>query len=73
IALLCALVTAVGMMFQIPEAAISCYLVIFLMKPDAVVNIVTGFGFLILLPGLIAFLVWLINLTNGSTMHIMAA
>ncbi|MGT0150594.1 hypothetical protein ACT691_18920 [Vibrio metschnikovii] len=43
------------------------------MKPDAVVNIVTGFGFLILLPGLIAFLVWLINLTNGSTMHIMAA
>ncbi|MGL6056101.1 MAG: FUSC family protein, partial [Vibrio metschnikovii] len=73
IALLCALVTGVGMMFQIPEAAISCYLVIFLMKPDAVVNIVTGFGFLILLPGLIAFLVWLINLTNGSTMHIMAA
>lgn len=73
IALLCALVTGVGMMFQIPEAAISCYLVIFLMKPDTVVNIVTGFGFLILLPGLIAFLVWLINLTNGSTMHIMAA
>lgn len=71
IALLCALVTGVGMVFEIPEAAISCYLVIFLMKPDAVVNIGTGIGFLVLLPGLIAFLVWIINLTNGSTMHIM--
>lgn len=73
IALLCALVTCAGMMFEIPEAAISCYLVIFLMKPDAVVNIVTGFGFLLLLPGLIAFLVWIINLTSGSTVYIMAA
>ncbi|MCE9786452.1 FUSC family protein [Shewanella chilikensis] len=61
------------MMFKIPEAAISCYLVIFLMKPDAVVNIGTGVGLLVLLPGLITFLVWLINLTNGSTIHIMAA
>ncbi|SDX32876.1 FUSC family protein [Thiocapsa roseopersicina] len=73
IALLCALVTGAAMMFEIPEAAISCYLVIFLMKPDAVVNIGTGIGFLVLLPGLIAFLVWIVNLTSGSTMHIMAA
>jgi len=35
IALLCALVTASAMLYQIPEAAISCYLVIFLMRPDA--------------------------------------
>ena len=73
VALLCALVTAVGMMFEIPEAAISCYLIIYLIKPDAVVNIGTGIGFLVLLPGLIAFLVWIINLTSGSTAHIMAA
>jgi multidrug resistance protein MdtO len=73
IALLCALVAGAAMMFEIPEAAISCYLVIFLMKPDAVVNIGTGLGFLVLLPGLIAFLVWIVNLTSGSTMHIMAA
>ena len=73
VALLCALVTGAGMMFHIPEAAISCYLVIFLMKPDAVVNTGTGIGFLILLPGLIALLVWIINLTSGSTAHIMAA
>ena len=73
VALLCALVTAVGMMFEIPEAAISCYLIIYLIKPDALVNIGTGIGFLLLLPGLIAFLVWIINLTSGSTAHIMAA
>ena len=73
VALLCALVTGAAMMFEIPEAAISCYLIIFLMKPDAVVNIGTGIGFLVLLPGLIAFLVWIVNLTSGSTLHIMAA
>lgn len=73
IALLCALVTGAGMMYEIPEAAISCYLIIFLMKPDAVVNIGTGIGLLVLLPGLIAFLVWVVNLTSGSTLHIMAA
>ncbi|MBK1643882.1 hypothetical protein CKO25_04230 [Thiocapsa imhoffii] len=73
VALLCALVTGAAMLYEIPEAAISCYLVIFLMKPDAVVNIGTGIGFLLLLPGLVAFLVWIVNLTSGSTMHIMAA
>lgn len=73
VALLCALVTGAGMLFSVPEVAISCYLVIYLMKPDAVVNIGTGIGFLVLLPGLVAFLVWIVNLTNGSTMHIMAA
>ena len=73
VALLCSLVTAASMMLEVPEAAISCYLIIFLMKPDAVVNIGTGIGFLVLLPGLIAFLVWVVNLTSGSTLHIMAA
>lgn len=73
VALLCALVVGAGMMFEIPEVAISCYLVIYLMKPDATVNIGTGIGFLVLLPGLVAFLVWIVNLTSGSTMHIMAA
>ena len=73
VALLCALVTAASMMFEVPEAAISCYLIIFLMKPDAVVSVGTGIGFLILLPGLIAFLVWIVNLTSGSTLHIMVA
>jgi multidrug resistance protein MdtO len=73
VALLCALVTAVGMMYHVPEVAISCYLIIYLIKPDAVVNIATGLGFLLLLPGLIALLAWIINITQGSTGHIMLA
>ncbi|MGD9888182.1 MAG: FUSC family protein [Halothiobacillaceae bacterium] len=73
VALLCALVTAVGMMYHVPEVAISCYLIIYLIKPDAVANIATGLGFLLLLPGLIALLAWIINITQGSTGHIMLA
>lgn len=73
VALLCALVSAAAMMYEVPEAAISCYLILFLTKPDAVVNIGTGAGFLVLLIGVVAFLVWIVNLTIGSTMHIMIA
>ena len=73
VALLCAIVTGACMMYEIPEAAISCYLVIYLMKPDAVVNIGVGVGFLVLLFGVVAGIVWIVNLTIGSTMHIMAA
>ena len=35
IALICSIVTATAMLYKIPEAAISCYLVIFLMRQDA--------------------------------------
>lgn len=73
VALLCALVTGVGMLFHIPEVAISCYLVIFLIKPDAVANIATGIGFLVILPGIIALMSWITTLTSGSTLHIMIA
>lgn len=34
VALLCALVAGVAMMHKIPESAISCYLIIFLMRPN---------------------------------------
>lgn len=73
VALLCALVAGVAMMYKVPLAAISCYLVIFLIKPDAFTNIVTGIVFLVALPGLIALLAWIINTTSGSTAHIMLA
>ena len=66
IALLCALVCAVSMLYQIPEAAISCYLVIFLMKPDAVQNIGTALGLIVLVTLVVAFVVLLINLTIES-------
>jgi hypothetical protein len=73
IALLCAIVVAFCMMHEIPEAAISCYLVIYLTKPDAIVNVGTGAGFFLGLFGVVALLVWIVNLVIGSTMHIMAA
>lgn len=72
IALLCAIVVAFCMMYEIPEGAISCYLVIYLTKPDAVVNIGTGVGFFLGLFGVVALLVWIVNLVIGSTMHVMA-
>lgn len=73
IALLCAIVVAFCMMHRIPEAAISCYLVMYLTKPDAIVNVGTGAGFFLGLFGVVALLVWIVNLVIGSTMHIMAA
>lgn len=73
IALLCAIVVAFCMMHEIPEAAISCYLVIYLTKPDAIVNVGTGAGFFLGLFGVVALLVWIVNLVIGSTMHVMAA
>lgn len=44
IALLCALVAAVAMIYKIPEPAIGCYLIIYLMKKDASTNIVLAIG-----------------------------
>lgn len=38
VAFVCALVSGIAMLFHIPEAAISVYLVIFLMKPDGAEN-----------------------------------
>ncbi|MDR6955726.1 multidrug resistance protein MdtO [Ancylobacter sp. 3268] len=63
IALLCALVSATAMLFQTPEAAISCYLVIFLMKPDAVQNIGTAIGLIVLVALVVLALVPIINAT----------
>ncbi|QFR32577.1 FUSC family protein [Ancylobacter sp. TS-1] len=34
VALLCALVSGVAMLYKVPESAISCYLIIFLMRPN---------------------------------------
>lgn len=66
IALLCAIVSATAMLYQTPEAAISCYLIIFLMKPDAVQNIATAVGLIVLVALVVAGLVPLINATVDS-------
>ncbi|WP_454915939.1 FUSC family protein [Xanthobacter sediminis] len=66
IALLCALVSATAMLYVTPEAGISCYLIIFLMKPDAVQNIGTALGLIVLVTLVVAGMIPLINATVES-------
>ncbi|MCX5495721.1 FUSC family protein [Kaistia dalseonensis] len=73
IALLCSIVAATAMLYQIPEAAISCYLIIFLMKPDAVQNIGTAIGLIVLVVIVVACMVPLINATVESPLLRMLA
>ena len=73
IALLCALVVGTAMMFGTFEAAISCYLIIYLSKPDAVVNIGTGIGLIVVVTIVVALLVYVINLVIVSPLVLMIA
>ena len=72
IALLCSLVSATAMLFMTPEAAISCYLIIFLMKPDAVINIGTALGLIVLASLIVAVMVFIIQYTVDSPLLRMA-
>jgi multidrug resistance protein MdtO len=63
IAAMCALMTLVAMLREIPEAAISCYLLIFLVKPDAVSNIVIALAVIVLATVAVAMLLVLVNLS----------
>lgn len=54
VALLCALVAAVAMIYKIPEPAIGCYLIVYLMKQDASTNIVLAIGATILVTVFVA-------------------
>lgn len=66
VALLCALVTGVAMTFRIPEPAISCYLVIFLMKRDAVMNCLLGVGLIGLASLVVLVMIPVINVSIDS-------
>lgn len=48
IALLCALMAGVAMLYEIPESAISCYLIIYLVKTNAIENILLCVGVMVL-------------------------
>lgn len=48
IALLCALVCGTAMLYKVPEAAISCYLIIFLTKPNGAENVGQALGLIVL-------------------------
>jgi len=66
VALLCALVTGVAMVYHAPLAAISCYLVIFLMKQDAVANCVMAVGVVLLFTVVVVAMIPVINLSIDS-------
>lgn len=63
IALLCALMAAIAMIYEIPESAISCYLIIYLIKADAVQNILLSVGVIILCSIVVCIIFVLFNLT----------
>jgi multidrug resistance protein MdtO len=63
IALLCAFVAAVAMLYKVPEPAIGCYLIIYLMKPNAGVNIALGIGASILVTVVVAVVFLLVRWT----------
>ncbi|WP_249729589.1 FUSC family protein [Chelatococcus sp. YT9] len=63
IALLCALVAAVAMLYKVPEPAIGCYLIIYLTKPNAGVNIALGIGASILVTVVVAVVLVLVRWT----------
>lgn len=73
IALLCALMAAFAMLYQIPESAISCYLIIFLMKPDATLNMVLSVALAVIVCFVVIFLFILTDLTiNNGLLRMIA-
>lgn len=66
IALLCALMTLVAMTYGIPEAAISCYVIFFVMKSDAAESSVLAIALVILVSLVVLLLVGLVNFTIDS-------
>lgn len=66
IAVLCALMAAFAMLYQIPESAISCYLIIFLMKPDATLNMVLSVALTIIVCLVVGLLFVITDLTVNS-------
>lgn len=73
IALLCALVVGTAMMFGTFEAAISCYLIIYLSKQDAVVNVGTGIGLIVVVTIVVVLMVYVINMVIVSPLVLMIA
>jgi multidrug resistance protein MdtO len=75
-ALMAALVAAAAMMFELPEAAISCYLVAFLMKPDESESCAGAIAIVVLITVIVALLVplsqWTVD-SPGLRLLVMAA
>src|SRR5690606_35424942 len=63
---ICAISCSFAMLFKLPESAIGCYLIIFLMKADAAENVLMGTGILIVVTLVVFVLIGIINLTIDS-------
>jgi len=68
IALLCALVAVVAMVFKVPEAAIGCYLVIFLMQPSGAASVKQAIGVIVLVSVVVLSLAPVIQATADQPM-----
>ncbi|MGQ3671511.1 FUSC family protein [Xanthobacter sp. TB0136] len=66
VAAVCALVSGIAMMYHIPESAISCYLVIFLMKSDGTQNIIVPLVAAFLITLVVAMLLGVVMVTIES-------
>jgi multidrug resistance protein MdtO len=68
VAAVCALVAGIAMMFHIPESAISCYLVIFLMKADGAENTVVATAAILAITLLVALMIPVLQWTVESAL-----
>ncbi|MFC4625928.1 FUSC family protein [Daeguia caeni] len=68
VAAVCALVAGIAMMFNIPESAISCYLVIFLMKADGAENTVVGTAAIFAISLLVVLMIPIVQWTVESAL-----
>lgn len=73
VAALCALMALVAMVYGIPESAISCYLIIFVMKPDGVESMVMAIAITILVSLVVGLVFLLIHFTLEAAPLRMAA
>ena len=63
---LCALMAMIAMLYGIPESAISCYLILFVMKPDAVESMVMAIAVSILISIVVGLLLLILPYTLES-------
>lgn len=68
VAVVCALVAGIAMYFSIPESALSCYLVIFLMKADGALNTIIGSAAIIAITLLVAMMIPVLQWTVDSAL-----
>lgn len=73
VAALCALMAMIAMIYGIPESAISCYLIIFVMKPDGVESMVMAVAITILVSLVVGLVFLLIHFTLEAAPLRMAA